>query len=117
VWQAHRLGYRTLHKEDKHQDALCHLVLLPALNNVGVAQENLTVMYLKKYMVNDLWESLYWVLVVKRKDEELDLWVKILGETYNVFEDPTKTWASSTIPASTIKLHKRPQEVIMRGYK
>jgi hypothetical protein len=29
-------------------------------------------------------------LVAKRKDEELEAWVKILGETYNVFEDPTK---------------------------
>jgi hypothetical protein len=55
-----------------------------------IYQENLAIMYLKKYMDNDLWESLYQVLVVKRKDEELEAWVEILEKIYNVFEDPTK---------------------------
>jgi hypothetical protein len=96
VWQAKSLtdlaiGHYTKETSTKMLFATWYQEsLLPALNNVGVAQENLAIMYLKKYVDNDLWESLHRVLVAKRKDEELEAWIEILGEAYNVFEDPTK---------------------------
>jgi hypothetical protein len=71
-----------------------------------VAQENLAIMYLKKYVDNKFWENLYRVLVVKRKDEKLEAWVEILEETY-VFEDPTK-YVSKLY--NTSKYNQAPQE-------
>jgi hypothetical protein len=78
VWQAKGLtnlaiGHYTKETSTKMPFATWYQEsLLLALNNVGVAQENLAIIYLKKYMDNDLWESLHRVLVAKRKDEELE---------------------------------------------
>jgi hypothetical protein len=62
---------------------------------------------LKKYVDNDLWESLHQVLVAKRKNEELEEWVEILGETYNFFKDPTKYLSELH---NTSKFNQAPQE-------
>jgi hypothetical protein len=101
VWQAKGLtnlaiGHYTKETSTKMPFATWYQkTLLLALNNVGVAQENLTIMYLKKYVDNDLWESLHWVLVAKRKYEDPTKYLSKLHNTgkYNQApQEPTRSY-------------------------